>query len=259
MLPTDQIKMTLTNLTPQFKTVLPQHISVEKFVRVAQTAILTNQSIANCERNSIYAACIKSAEHGLLPDGNEGSIVPFGNKAVFMPMIGGILKKIRNSGELSSITAQAIYENDFFDYGVNKEGEYIEFKPLLFGERGAMIGVFAMAITKDNASYVEVMTNEQINKVRESSRSKNSGPWKDWFEEMSKKTVIRRLAKRLPMSTDLESVVKDVDQYYDFKQVEEEKEYTASTSRLSRLVDNKLEENDNDVKTVSPSKEGEVI
>ena len=212
------IKAGLTSLAPQLKSALPPHISVEKFTRVAQTAILTNPGLANLERNSLFAACIEAAQDGLLPDGKEAAIVPFKGAGSYMPMVGGILKKIRNSGELGSITAQMIHKNDEFEYWTDEEGEHLKHRPNMLEDRGVAIGVYAMARTKDNSVYIEIMNKEQVMAIKGVSRSKG-GPWSGPFEhEMWKKSAIRRLSKRLPMSTDQETLIQKDDKFYDFEQ-----------------------------------------
>lgn len=231
-----EIKQTLGNMSDQFKAALPPHISVDRFIRVARTAVSMDTSLLECNRQSLYGACMRAAQDGLLPDGNESAIVKFKTTAVYMPMVAGILKKVRNSGELSSITAQLVYENDEFQYWVDEEGEHLKHTPAIFGDRGHPKGVYALARTKDGAVYVEPMTMEQVEKVRKASRSGDSGPWKSWWEEMAKKTAIRRLSKRLPMSTDLEVVVRADDDLYDLDS-RESKSKPEGPTRLKSVVD----------------------
>src|SRR3546814_3363580 len=57
---------------------------------------------------------------------------------------------------------------------------------------------------KDGSRLVEVRRKSDIEKVRAVSRAKGNGPWVQWWSEMARKTVMRRLSKRLPMSTDLD-------------------------------------------------------
>jgi hypothetical protein len=78
--------------------------------------------------------------------------------------------------------------------------------------------VFAIAKTKDGGVYMEVMGRSQIEQVRNVSRAKDNGPWGPWYSEMARKTVIRRLSKRLPMSTDLEAVMHRDDELYELDQ-----------------------------------------
>ncbi len=213
--PIDEVRQTLEKMAPQFKRALPPQIKVEKFVRVVQTAVASNPDLLGCDRKSLYAASMKCATDGLIPDGREAALVKFGNEVVYMPMVGGILKKVRNSGDLQTIAAHVVYDNDQFDY-VLGDDERIEHKPLLGGDRGKPKLTYAIAKTKDGGIYREIMTEAQIQSVREVSRAKNSGPWSGPFaDEMRRKTVIRRLSKRLPMSTDVEDIIRRDDDLYD--------------------------------------------
>jgi recombinational DNA repair protein RecT len=147
---------------------------------------------------------VDAAKDGLMPDGKEGALVPFKGKVVYQPMVGGILKKIRNSGELSSINPQIIRSNDTFDYYIDEKGPHLMHRPN-FQNPGEMTGTYTLAVMKDGGIYLEVMTKEQVDKIRARSPSGTSGPWVSDYEEMAKKTGLKRLSKRLPMSTDIES------------------------------------------------------
>ena len=151
-----------------------------------------------------------AAQDGLLADGREAALVIFrtkdGPKVQYMPMVGGILKKVRNSGELASISAQVAYDKDLFEYELGDD-ERIVHKPFLGEDRGKQIAVYAIAKTKDGAIYREVMSVADVEKVRAASKTGKFGPWVDWWDEMAKKTVIRRLAKRLPSSADIDQVM----------------------------------------------------
>lgn len=246
--PLEDVKNKISAMKSEFQRALPSHISVDKFIRTIQTAVSMSPALAQAERQSLFASCMKAAQDGLLPDGKEAAIVTFKDKegrqiANYMPMIGGILKKVRNSGELSSITAQIVYQNDEFEFYVDESGEKLRHKPNLFSDRGAPIGCYAVAKTKDGASYVEVMTAAQVDEVKAVSRGKN-GPWSGAFSlEMWKKTVIKRLSKRLPMSTDLEFTMKADDDLYDLDKQEEKTETqeppkdVTKPQRLSKLID----------------------
>lgn len=209
--PVDSLKRTLANMETQFKAALPSHVPHKKFIRVIQTAISQNPALVKADRTSFLSACLSLAEKGLVCNGSEASLVMFGDKVTPMVMLAGLMKLIRNSGQLLSITSQLIYKNDKFKFFVDGNGEHIEYEPNLFSDRGEMIGVFALARTTDNGVYIEVMTMAEIDKIKKSSRSAGSGPWVTWFDQMAKKSVLRRLAKRLPSSTDLESELSDDD------------------------------------------------
>lgn len=210
----DEVRSAITKMEPQFKAALPAHVKPEKFMRVVLTAVGITPALLNADRRSLYSAAMRAAQMGLLPDGREGAIVSFGNAAQFMPMLGGILKTLRNSGELESIDAQIVNRNDRFTYRPGLDPVPVH-EPDWFGDRGEVVGVYCVARMKDGGTYVEVMSKAQVEKVREVSRSKNNGPWVQWWDEMARKTVIRRLAKRLPMSTDMDGALIDEDEAYD--------------------------------------------
>jgi recombination protein RecT len=201
------IRQNLSALAPEFKAALPAHVSVEKFSRVAMTAIQNNPDLQRADRRSLFGAIVRLAQDGLLPDGREAALVLFGNKAQAMPMIAGVLKKIRQSGEVAKVSSHVVYANDHFmvKYGFDEDVEHVP--PALNEPRGEPIGAYATAVLKDGSQLLEVMSLEQIEKVRAVSRAKNNGPWVAWWEEMARKTVMRRLSKRLPMSTDLEDEI----------------------------------------------------
>lgn len=204
--PVAVIRQNLTAMAPEFKAALPAHVSVEKFSRVAMTAIQNNPALQNADRRSLFGAVVRLAQDGLLPDGREAALVMFGDKAQAMPMIAGVLKKIRQSGEVAKISAQVVYENDHFlvKYGFDEDVEHNP--PALDKPRGKAIGAYATAVLKDGSRLLEVMSLEEIEQVRKVSRASGKGPWVTWWGEMARKTVMRRLSKRLPMSTDLDEV-----------------------------------------------------
>lgn len=117
-------------MAPQFKAALPAHVSVDRFVRVTLTAVQTNPNLLEADRRTLFAAATKAAQMGLLPDGREGAIVTFKGQAQWMPMVAGIMKLVRNSGEISTWSVQAVYENDQFDFCLGDE-EHIIHKPNL--------------------------------------------------------------------------------------------------------------------------------
>lgn len=211
--PIDIVRNAIQKMAPQFKAALPAHVSVEKFMRVTLTAVQTTPSLLEADRRTLFASATRAAQMGLLPDGREGAIVTFKNQCQFMPMLAGILKLVRNSGELASIDAQPVYRNDKFTYRPGIDAVPMH-EPDWFADRGEMIGVYAVARTKDGAAYVEIMNRQQIEAVRKVSRASGNGPWVQWYDEMSRKSVIRRLSKRLPMSTDLDGVLGEDDDLF---------------------------------------------
>ncbi len=241
--PLDELKSTLQKMEPQFQIALPKHIPADKFVRILQTAVSSNPKLVDANRTSLFTACMSAAEQGVWPDGRESAIVPYKGEAKLIVMFQGILKKVRNSGELLSIDSQIVYENDEFDFWSDETGQHIKHRPNLIGERGPRCLCYATARTKDGGVYIEVMTETEIQDVKNTSRAKDTGPWNGAFEnEMVRKTVIRRLSKRLPMSTDLDKAIHDVDEFYDLKTEEYSKPALTKSNRLTKLIEPETQE-----------------
>lgn len=235
--PIEEVKGALIKMEAQFQMVLPPQIPTDRFIRVAQTAIQINPSLLECTRQSLYSACMKAATDGLIPDGREAALVPFKGTVQYLPMTAGILKKIRNSGELISIGAHIVYAGDEFEYWIDDSGEHIRHVPDFQNDRTTPKLAYAIAKTRDGGVYIEVMTKGQIEAVRAVSRAKDAGPWTQWWEEMAKKSVIRRLAKRLPMSTDVEGMFERDNDNYDFHPTEDpEKPKPGRKSRMESIV-----------------------
>lgn len=222
----------------QFARALPQHITPERFIRAAETAIMNTPDLRAADQHSLMGALMMCAETGLMPNGRDGAIVTFNakvkgkngqqdtwiKKAQFIPMIGGILRLMRNTGEIATIIAEVVKENDAFDYQLG-DSPFIQHKPAL-KDRGETIAAYAVIETKDGAKYRDVMSKDEIEKVMSISRARDrngnpTGPWKDWPDEMAKKTVLRRLAKKAPLSTDrLEDLTHRDDALYDLSAVQ---------------------------------------
>src|SRR5262249_34856302 len=108
-----------------------------------------------------------------------------------------------------------VHEHDDFEvtYGLEMN---LRHKPD-FAKPGKAIGAYAVCLFKDGEVDFEFMSVQQIEGIRERSKAKDSGPWKTDWSEMARKTVIRRLAKRLPVDSDIARVVERIDEEYDFK------------------------------------------
>ncbi|HSW34700.1 MAG TPA: recombinase RecT, partial [Steroidobacteraceae bacterium] len=159
---------------------LPAGIAADRFIRVTLTAIQLQPELLECDRKSLLLACLRAANDGLMPDGREGAFVVFkgkkGKAAQWMPMYAGLLKKVRNTGELVSISANVVYERDHFDYELGDE-ERIVHKPAI-GDRGKPIAAYAIAKLKSGGIEREVMDATAIRQVQAVSRAtSDDGPW----------------------------------------------------------------------------------
>lgn len=184
---------------------------MERFVSVALHAVASDSRLLQTATpRSIVQAVKDSAALGLEPTGlgGEGAIVVYGDTATFMPMWRGYVKRIRNSGEVADIDVQVVYMNDAFELTLGTEPN-IRHVPVLQPTktqddwRGAIRGVYAWAHMRTGKYIIEWMTTAEINLVRDTfakGLNKPDSPWRTSWGEMARKTLIRRLSKRLPGS-----------------------------------------------------------
>lgn len=232
-----------------FAMALPRHIPFERFRRVVLSAVQRNPDLLAADRASLFTAAMDAATDGLLADGREAAFVVYNTKirrdgkevwikkVQFMPMIFGLLKKVRNSGELKSLTANIVYGGDTFRYWVDEKGEHIQHEPADVPDKNIFRRAYAMAITKDDGVYIAVLDGDDVEKIRNVSRSKDKGPWSEWWEEMAKKSAIRRLVKRLPLSTDLDDLMRRDDALYDFEAAKNEPRAIEAPRSLAGRLD----------------------
>lgn len=184
----------------ELKNSLPSDIKPERFIRAITTAAQINPDLLACSFASLWIACMRACRDGLLPDGVEGAIVPYKERATWIPMYRGLLKKFQQSGEFKWITAGLVYQGDQFEHYIDQHGEHFRHTPSdKFGDTVNITKVYALATTKNGGSFIAVLPIAEINKIRKSSRAtREDSPWNAWPEEMMKKTALRRLSKMLP-------------------------------------------------------------
>lgn len=214
MKPKEQIAYLLETKKGELAKMLPRTLSIDRLLKVAQIAATTTPALAKCDVASLVGAIGQCAQMGLEPNTVLGHayLVPFNTKRKdgngverwvnsVQVIIGykGLIDLARRSGQIVSIAAHEVCENDHFElvYGLD---EKLNHTPAM-GARGQVIGFYAVAKLKDGGHSFEFMSLHQVQEIAAATQSKGKyGPWKDHFVEMGRKTVIRRLAKYLPLS-----------------------------------------------------------
>ena len=204
--------------------VLPRHVSPDRMLKIALGALRTTPKLMECTVESLMGAVVQCSQLGLEPNTPLGHayLIPFEKKKKVgsewvtekvetQIVIGykGLIDLARRSGQVVSIAAHAVYEHDHFDYafGLN---EKLEHKPAM-SARGRVIAFYAVAKLVGGGHAFEVMSAEQVNEIRDASqnykfaRDKEKTVWGQHYEEMGRKTVLRRLFKYLPVSIELAS------------------------------------------------------
>jgi recombination protein RecT len=206
-----ELKAELMQMTATFQAALPKSIPAEGFIRRIITSVQLEPKLLAADRKSLFVACMKAAQDGLLLDGREAGLSVYndrqngGQTVAYLPMVGGILKKIRQSGEISSVRAHVVYEGDEFEYELGDD-ERIVHKPNLTAQGGKIVAAYAIAKFRDGDIQREVMSRAQIQRIASKATGIGKACWASEEGEMSKKTVIKRLSKRLPSSNDLQQV-----------------------------------------------------
>lgn len=189
---------------------LPKHMTPDKMARVVITAITRTPKLLECTPQSIMRAVIEASQLGLMPDGvlGHGYILPYKTTAVFIPGYKGLLDLARRSGEISWVQAHVVYENDKFAYGYGMNPTLSHVPARSIGEEpGPMKAAYGVAKFKTGEVQFEVMHKDEIEAIRRRSRAANDGPWVTDYDEMARKTVIRRLCKFLPMNPEYQLMV----------------------------------------------------
>lgn len=186
---------------------LPSVITPERFLRITLSALSNNPQLAQCTPKSFLGAMMTAAQLGVEPNTPLGQayLIPYRNHGTlecqFQLGYKGLIDLAHRSGEVSVIMAQVVYENDEFEYSFGLEPK-LEHKPAK-GDRGKPVFVYAMYRTKDGGYGYDVMSMEDVRKhAQKYSKAYNSGPWQTNFEEMSRKTILKKVLKYAPLKSD---------------------------------------------------------
>lgn len=199
----------------QIAKALPRHMNPDRMARVALTECRKNPELLKCDPVTLFGAFLQCAQLGLEPGSGLGHayVIPFQNRKLgtidVQLIIGyrGMVDLARRSGQIVSLQAHAVYEKDKFEfsYGLNEKLEHV---PYSKQDRGQLVAVYAVAKLVGGGYQIEVLQRHEIDAVRSKSKTGKYGPWNDHYEEMAKKTAIRRLFKYLPVSVEIQQAAK---------------------------------------------------
>lgn len=194
---------------------LPKHLSAERFIRIAITAMTRTPKLATCDQGTFFQSLLTLSQCGIEPDGRRAYLIPFENRkrgcteCQLIISYMGLLELAMRSGEISNVHADKVCENDEFEYD---RGQILKHKIDFRKPRGKAYAYYSVARFKDGTEKSEVMPSEDIEGIRKRSKAANAGPWVTDYDEMSKKTVFRRLSKWLPLSPEFRDALdKDAD------------------------------------------------
>jgi recombination protein RecT len=180
--------------------------------RLAKMAALEferNEKLQECSTRSFLRCVVEAAELGLAIDGRLAHAVPynvniapkgqpkkFEKVAQFQIDYKGLIAIAIRSGQIKECTPETICEEDIFEYEEIDEGTHFRHaKPRPGRSRGKIEGAYVRIKLPGGDFKIVSMDKAQIEHVRQTSKAKDDGPWTQHYDEMAKKTVIRRALK----------------------------------------------------------------
>lgn len=199
----------IKQMETEIKKALPSVLTPERFTRIVLSALSTNPKLGECTPQSFLGAMMTAAQLGVEPNTPLGQayLLPYWNgrnncyECQFQLGYKGLLDLAYRSGDISVVQSQVVYENDEFSYsyGLEPELKHIPAK----GDRGDPTHVYAVFRTQSDGYGYEVASIEDIRAhAQRYSKSFSNGPWQTNFEEMAKKTVLKRVLKYAPLKSE---------------------------------------------------------
>ena len=193
----------LIGMKPYLEKILPNEMSADRLIMSAVAELKSNPTLNKCDPKSICGGILRIAQMGLEVGSMLGKVwlIPRDGEATLMLGYRGMLDLIRRSPDVFSIKSACVYENDQFEF---EDGSTPYVKHVRkWEDRGALLGVFSILIMKNGYFQFEMMSVAEVDAIKEKSPGKKSKAWVDYYPEMAKKTVIRRLFKTAPSSIEI--------------------------------------------------------
>ena len=211
----DNVRSLLERSSKQLAMALPRHIKPDHLLRVVVTAVQMTPKLLDCDPVSLLRAVMQAAQLGLEPNDGRGHayLIPFKDQVQLIPGYKGLIDLARRSDAVGPIWARVAREGDTFRYAYGTR-EYIEHQPR--GEEAPLTHAYAVASLKGyEEPQFEVMLKWEIDRIRDKSQgyltalkfNRTDHPWQAHYDEMAKKTAIRRLCKLLPQSLEIARAV----------------------------------------------------
>lgn len=187
----------------QIELALPKHMDGSRMARIALTEFRKSPKLGNCSIASFASSILTASQLGLEIGSAFGQcyLLPYGQECQLIVGYRGMIQLAHRSGQLKNIHADIVYEGDVFEVelGMNMTFKH---KPVNFEKNKNQIkAVYAYAHLSSGGFEFVVLNMKEIEKIQKKSKSQNI--WGEHFEEMAKKTAIRRLFKLLPVSSEI--------------------------------------------------------
>lgn len=116
----------------------------------------------------------------------------------------GLLHLAQSTGSIKWGQCKLVYSNDTYESnGLDTAPTH---KYNAFGDRGDVVGGYCTVKTPDGDYLTEEMSLAEIKATEATSKAKN-GPWKNFWEEMARKTIVKRASKYWPRADRLDNAI----------------------------------------------------
>ncbi|MCO4149665.1 RecT family recombinase [Citrobacter freundii] len=116
----------------------------------------------------------------------------------------GLLHLAQSTGSIKWGQCKLVYSNDTYESnGLDTAPTH---KYNAFGDRGDVVGGYCTVKTPDGDYLTEEMSLAEIKATEATSKAKN-GPWKNFWEEMARKTIVKRASKYWPRAERLDNAI----------------------------------------------------
>ena len=198
----NELRAELSRYSESFAKVLPKTFTAERLITLTLVAATKTPELFNCSPESIALSVVRVAQWGL-EIGTTAHLVPFKGQCTPIADYKGLIQLMIRSGHVRDVKAHAVYQKEHFRATAGAT-PVLEHDPIFSAEkRGSLVAAYAVAWLKHGHPTWDVLMRDEIEGIRKRARSGNSDAWRNHYDEMAKKTAIRRLAKRMPQSPEL--------------------------------------------------------
>lgn len=211
----------IERMKPEIARAIPKHLNPDRVARIAVTVMRRTPKLAESTPESFLGALMTCAQLGLEPGPlGHAYLVPFTNhfrsctnrrgcscpvEVTFIAGYRGLADLARRSGQVQSLAARVVRVGDEFAYEFGLHPS-LTHKPTAPTD-AELTHVYAVIVYKDGGRDFDVMTRSEVERIKGRSKAGRDGPWVTDYDEMAKKTVLRRLLKTAPMSVEYQQAV----------------------------------------------------
>lgn len=203
----ENFSLALTEDLNKHKSALPYNFNIDRYVQNAVALLNNNDSLTKFANQygtaQIKAGLMRAAYQDLDAINQEVYLIPYSGTLQFMPSFKGMAKMVRRYSErkVRDLYSKVVRDGDEFEESIVNGQPTINFKAKPFNN-SEIIGVFAVCLFEDGGLIYETMSKQDVEDCRKKSKAKNSPAWQEFWSEMARKTVMRRLCKSITLNMD---------------------------------------------------------